>query len=130
MERLHIDILGPLNESGDGNRYVLMMIDQFTKWTEMAAIPEQSALLTAKTVLIYFITTFGCPLEIHTDQGRNFESKLFATLCELLEIAKTRTAPYRPSSNEQIERYNTVVLAMIRCYIEKKKTDCGIKIYH
>jgi transposase InsO family protein len=122
MERLHIDILGPFNQSNDKNCYVLMMIDQFTKSVEikMAAIPEQSALLTAKKVLVHFIPTFGCPLEIHTDQGRNFESKLFGLLCELLEIAKTRTTPYRPSSNGQVEKYNTMVLAMIRCFIENK----------
>jgi transposase InsO family protein len=120
MERLHIDILGPFNQSDDNNCYVLMMIDQFTKWVEMAAIPEQSALLTAEKGLVHLIATFGCPLEIHTDQGRNFESKLFGSLCELLEIAKTRTTPYRPSSNGQVERYNTMVLALIRCFIENK----------
>jgi transposase InsO family protein len=106
MERLHIDILGSFNQSDDKNCCVLMMIDQFTKWVEMAAIPEQSALLTAKKELVHFIATFGCPLEIHTHQGRNFESKLFGSLCEFLEIAKTRTTPYRPSSNGQVERYN------------------------
>ena len=110
MERLHIDILKPFNQSDDKHCYVLMMIDQFTKWVEMAAIPEQSALLTAKKVLVHFIATVGFPLEIHTDQGRNFESKLFESLCELLEIANTRTTP-----NGQVERYNTMVLAMIRC---------------
>jgi hypothetical protein len=36
MERVHLDILGPFNTSEDGNRYALMMIDQFTKWVEMA----------------------------------------------------------------------------------------------
>ena len=39
MERLHIDILEPFNQSDDKHCYVLMMIDQFTKWVEMAAIP-------------------------------------------------------------------------------------------
>ena len=125
MERIHIDILGPFNPSESGNIYALMMIDQFTKWVEIAAIPEQTALATAKKFLVHFIATFGCPLEIHTDQGRNFESNLFRSLCEALDIAKTRTTPYRPSSNGQIERYNSIVVTMIRCYIEKqnKKWD-------
>lgn len=67
MERVHLDILGPFNTSEDGNRYVLMMIDQFTKWVEMAAIPEQSALTIAEKFVVYFVVTFGCPLEVHTD---------------------------------------------------------------
>ena len=69
MERVHRDILGPFNTSEDGNRYVLMMIDQFTKWAEMAAIPEQSALTIAEKFVVNFVVTFGCPLEVHTDQG-------------------------------------------------------------
>ena len=70
--------------------------------------------------MVHFITTFGCPLEIHSDQGANFNSNLFKSLCEILEFAKTRTTPYRPSSNGQVERYNTIVLQMIRCFVEKK----------
>ena len=120
MERVHLDILGPFNTSEDGNRYVLMMIDQFTKWVEMAAIPEQSALTIAEKFVVHFVVTFGCPLEVHTDQGRNFDGNLFKSLCTILEVAKTRTTPYHPSSNGQIERFNTVLLQMIRCYIEKK----------
>jgi hypothetical protein len=68
--------LGPFNTSEDGNRYVLMMIDQFTKWVEMAAIPEQSALTIADKFVVHFVVTFGCPLEVHTDQGRNFDGNL------------------------------------------------------
>jgi transposase InsO family protein len=120
MERVHLDILGPFNISDQGNSYVLMLIDQFTKWVEMAAIPDQTAETVAKKFLTHFIVTFGCPLEVHTDQGRNFESSLFKTFCELFQITKTRTTPYRPSSNGQIERYNRIVLQMIRCYIEGK----------
>ena len=120
MERVHLDILGPFNTSEDGNRYVLMMIDQFTKWVEMAAIPEHSALTIAEKFVVHFVVTFGCPLEVHTDQGRNFDGNLFKSLCTILEVAKTRTTPYHPSSNGQIERFNTVLLQMIRCYIEKK----------
>jgi hypothetical protein len=94
-----------------------MMLDQFTKWVEMAAIPEQSALLIAHTFVVHFITTFGCPLEVNTDQGRNFDGTLFGALCEAL---KTRTTLYHPSSNGQVERFNTIVLQMVRYYIEAK----------
>jgi transposase InsO family protein len=120
MERVHLDILGPFNTREDGNSYVLMMINQFTKWIEIAARPDQCALSIAQKFLVHFTVTFGCPLQVHTDQGKNFDGNLFKSLYEALQIAKTRTTPYHPSSNGQVERYNTTVLQMIKCFIEKK----------
>ena len=118
LERVHIDILGPFTESSRGNQYVLMIVDQFTKWLECFPLPLQSAEITAKTVVNGFISRFGCPLEIHTDQGRNFDGKLFGSVCQLLEITKTRTTPYRPCSNGQVERYNRTLLQLIRCFLK------------
>ena len=64
MECVHIDILGPINpKTKSGSSYILVMIDQFTKWVELAALPAQNAELTAKAFLSHFVTTFGCPLE-------------------------------------------------------------------
>ena len=45
-------------------------------------------------------------------------SDLFRKLCQLLEISKTRTTPYRPCANGQIERYNRTILQAIRCYLK------------
>ena len=70
-----------------------------------------------------FITFFGCPIQIHTDQGKNFDGKYFKALCELLQVVKTRTTPYKPSSNRQVERYNRVVLQFIPCYLDGKQRD-------
>ena len=123
MERVHVDILGPFTTSHSGNKYILMMCDQFTKWLECAAIPDQSAEKVAKHFLERFITTFGCPLEVHSDQGSNFQSNLFQAMCGALKIAKTRTTPYRPCSNGQVERQNRTVLQMIRCRIQGEVHD-------
>ncbi len=60
-------------------------------------------------------------LQMHSHQGRQFESRLFQTLCEKLEIAKTRTTPYRPSSNGQVERVNRMLLQSIQCYLDGKQ---------
>ena len=62
MERVHLDILGPINpRSKSGSTYILVMVDQFTKWVELAALPAQNAELTAKAFLKHFIKKFGCP---------------------------------------------------------------------
>ena len=100
-----------------------MIIDQFTRWLELHALPEQTAELTARTFFEQWVTRFGTPLQVHADQGRNFESQLFTDLCKLLEVKKTRTTPYRPSSNGQVERYNQMVLSFIRCYLVDKVTQ-------
>ena len=121
LERVHIDVLGPFTKSALGNKYILMMVDQFTKWVDCAAIPDQKAETVALKFTDYFMSPLGPPLSIHTDQGSNFESGLFQAFCEQFQIAKTRTTPYHPSSNGQVERYNRVLLPMIRSYIEGKQ---------
>ena len=110
MERVHMDILGPLPVTRQGNTYLLMIIDQFTKWLECFPLSTQTADVVAKNLVDNFFSRFGCPLELHTDQGKNMDGNLVNQLCELLQIAKTRTTPYHPSSNGQIERYNRTLL--------------------
>jgi transposase InsO family protein len=118
MEKVHIDILGPFTTSDHGNKYILVMIDQFSKWVECAALPDQTAEAVAYKFLVHFIVTFGCPIEVYTDQGSNFESNLFQAFCKIFQITKKRTTPYHPSANGQVERVNRTLLQMIRCYID------------
>ena len=98
-----MDILGPFLLSQLGNRYILLMIDQFTKWVAIHAIPEQTAEQTARIAVNQFFTHFGAPLQIHTDQGKNFDGQVMKALCSLYHIAKTCTTPYHPSGNGQAE---------------------------
>lgn len=73
MQRLHMDILGPLPITKNGNKYILMLFDQFSKWLECLPLPNQNAETVAKTLVDEFISRFGCPFELHTDQGKNME---------------------------------------------------------
>lgn len=126
MERIHIDILGPFHESTRGHRYVLVMIDQFTKWIELAPLAEQTAEDVAKVLVEQFICRMGCAHIIFSDQGRNFESSLFKEICSMLEMAKLRTTPYRPSSNGQVERMNREILFKIRAYLDNRQRDWDV----
>ena len=116
MEKLHIDILGPLTTTTRGNKYIFVMIDQFTKWIELGPLPDQTAESVAKSLVDNFISRFGTPKMIISDQGANFGSQLFLAICELLQVAKKRTSPYRPSANGQVERSNRTILQLLRSY--------------
>nr|XP_054769743.1 uncharacterized protein K02A2.6-like [Lytechinus pictus] len=98
------------------------MVDQFTKWVECVPLPSQTAEVTAQAAISEFFCRFGYPFQIFTDQGRNFESRLFTNICKLLHIHKARTTPYRPSANGQVERFNRTLMDAVRCYIGKSQT--------
>lgn len=96
MQLVAVDILGPFPESDSGNSYILMVADYFTRWMEVYPIPNQEARTVAKKITDEFFFRFSPPDQLHSDQGRQFESELMAEVCKLLGIHKSRTTPSRP----------------------------------
>ena len=102
MQRIHIHIVAPLPRSRRGNRYILTVYS-FTNRAEVFAMSKQRASTSAKVLVRNWICRFGVPDSIHSDQGRNFESKTFSEMCQLLSINKTLTSAYHPEDNGQVE---------------------------
>ena len=123
MERVALDILGPLPISNAGSRFILVMMDCFTKWTESVAIPNQEAATVADAFVNNFVSRFGTPLQLYTDQGRNFESNLFQEVCVLLDIDKTRTTSLRPQANGMVERFNRTLISMLSMYCNDNQKE-------
>ena len=123
MERIAIDVMGPLPTTDRDNKYILVISDYFTKWTESYPMPNQEAVTVANVVVREFISRFGVPRQLHTDQGRNFESNLFQEMCRILEIDKTRTTPLRPQSDGMVERFNRTLEAMLSKFVDENQTD-------
>ena len=86
-------------------------------------MPNQTALTTADTLATQWISRYGVPSQIHTDQGRNFESDLFAELCKILGINKTRTTPYAPWSDGLVERFNRTLQTMLKGLVNNERND-------
>ena len=113
MQVVAVDIMGPLPESKAGNRYVLVAGDYFTKWAEVYAIPNQEATTVAQKLTDEMFCRFSPPEQLHSDQGRQFESQVIHEICKLLKILKTRTTPYHPQCDGQVERFNRTLLDML-----------------
>ena len=113
FERVAMDIVGPLPRTQRGNRYILTVVDHFTKHVEAYALQDQEAVTIARVFVNEFISRFGVPYIIHTDQGANFESHMFSELFQLLNIKKTRTTPYHPQCDGQVERMNRTLIELL-----------------
>ena len=128
LDRLYTDILGPLPETPRSNRYVLVVTDHFTKWVEIFPVPDQTATTCANVILNEVIARYGCPYDLHSDQGRNYESEIFSELCRMLEIRKTRSSPRHPQCNGQVERFNRTLVSMIKTYIKDEQSDWDLNL--
>ena len=113
FERIAMDIVGPLPTTTRNNRYMLLVIDYYTRWPEAFALEHQYPHSVSFRLISKIISRYGAPYVIHTDQGTNFESKLIAELCKLYDIKKTRPMLYHPQSDGLVEHLNRTLVDTI-----------------
>ena len=131
---LAVDIL-EVPVSRNNHRYLLVVMDYFTKWADAIPLRGQKATTIAEAV-IKVCSSFGMPDILHSDQGRNFESTLFHQLLQAFGIHKTRTTAYHPQGDGMVvcllqpplrivaqtkqEHFNRSLLQLLRCYVESE----------
>lgn len=113
FHHIHVDIIGPLAISPDGYRYCVTIIDRGTRWPEAFPIKDITSETIAKVIYEGWITRFGCPVRLTSDQGRQFESQLFTDLLKYLGVRKIRTTSYHPQANGLVERWHRVLKAAL-----------------
>ena len=118
-----VDLLGPLPESNNGNSYVLVVGDYYSKWMEALPVPNQEAPTVEEKLVDEVFLRFSPPEQLHSDQGRQFESVLIAEVCKLLQIRKTRTTPYHPQCDGLVERFNRTLLSILATCAEGHPFD-------
>ena len=119
--------MGPLPLS-NGNQHILLIGDHFTKKYEVVPLPDQTASTRANALLQHWFCRFRCPYSIHSDQGRNFESKIFKLPMQSLEIEKTRTNAFRLQSNAVIERMNWSLQKMLAKCVNDEQNNWSTQL--
>jgi transposase InsO family protein len=122
FEHIHIDLVGPL-PIANGFRYLLTCVDRFTRWAEAIPLIDITAETVATALVSGWISRFGTPLRITTDQGRQFESSLFHALSNVTGMTHLRTTAYHPQANGMVERLHRQLKAALRCHGDEKWTE-------
>merc|ERR1711893_323270 len=122
-ERVAMDVLGPLPATPGGNKFILVVMDYYTKWVEMFAMKDQTAETVAAVLVDEVFSRMGCPYELHSDQGSNFKSKVMTEVYRLMGIKKTQTTPYHPRGDGMVERMNRTLEDMLAHCVSERQTD-------
>ncbi|CAK9834654.1 Retrovirus-related Pol polyprotein from transposon 17.6 [Anthophora retusa] len=117
FDKIALDTVGPLPETPSGNRYILTMQDNLTKYCLAVAIPNIRATTIADAFARHFIAVFGTPRAILTDKGTSFLGKIMTHLAEIFKIKQFTTSGYRPQTNGSLERSHIVLTEYLKHYM-------------
>lgn len=117
MDTLHIDHLGPFVKSVKKNSYLLVVVDAFTKFVFLKAVPNTKTIFVNR-YLEQIIEMFGVPRRLICDRGTAFTSKAFTEFCKDLGIKRVLCATATPRANGQVERMNRTILSSLMASTE------------
>ena len=108
FERVSVDLID-LPPASNGDRYVLTIIDELTRFVQLVPLPTKDTHTVADALISNYTTLFGPPVTLISDNGSEFTGTYFKEVCELMGIKTKYTTPYNPASNGMVERANRVI---------------------
>ena len=128
FEMIGMDLVGPLPVTERRNKYMLVITDYWTRWCEAIPIPNKESATVAGTFMRVWVSRYGCPQSILTDQGKEFDSNLFKECCNLMQSWKVRTSPFHPRCNGLTERLNQTIERMLTAFVAENQLDWDEKL--
>jgi len=119
FDKISIDTVGPLPLTPRGNRHILTILDNLTKYCLAVPIPNTKAETIADALARHVITVFGSPRIILSDKAPSLIGKVMQQLGKIFKIDQVTTSGYRPQTNGALERTHLALMEYIRQYIEK-----------
>ena len=117
--KVGIDMIGPLQKSLSGNRYIITAVDYMSKNIEAEAVPDKSSKTTAEFFHRDIVCRHGTPVEVVTDKGGEFQGE-FRTVLDKYGIDHRLTSPYHPQAHGLTERANQ---ALTKALVKMTKED-------
>ena len=122
FESMSCDILA-LPRTENGSQFVVVFIDQFSRYCELRVIPDKTADSIAYAFMNAVIARWGCPVYLTSDNGPEFANNVIVKLCEKLNIKRPKILARRPQANGYVERANSTILKILRTLSEERRNN-------
>ena len=107
-------VIGSINpKASNGNRFILVAIDYFTKWVEANSLASITQKVFIKFLKTNIICRYGLPERIITDNAPNRNGAMITDLCDQFKIKHHNSTPYRPQMNGAVEAANKNIMKII-----------------
>jgi hypothetical protein len=117
--KIFLDIVGPLDVSDKGNKYILTVMDDLSRYFNAYPLPNQEAATLCYAFVTFILAHHKTPRVVLTDRGTNFMSDEFSKVCKLFGIKKVSTSPYHPQSNGALERAHRSLGHYLRAFVKE-----------
>eukprot|EP00873_Tetraselmis_striata_P041597 jgi/Tetstr1/461861/TSEL_006940.t1 len=111
--RFSVDSAGPLPTSSEGHKYVIVIVEHFSKWIELVPVRDLEATTTAKAFHERVLARYGAPVEVVTDNGTKYQGA-FREQLERHGIQPVDIPPGHPQANGMAERIVQVLKVALR----------------
>jgi hypothetical protein len=118
-----MDILGPFPRSSEGYKYIILLVDYFTRYLEASPIKDEKADTVADFFLLSGVLRHGAINRILTDRAQNFCAKLSEAVYMALKSKHIRTSAYHPQSNGLAEKQCKTLSDMLSMYCRTDQKD-------
>ena len=119
LQAVSMDMLGPLPRTERGKRFLLVITDRLSKLTAVGPFRTTNAYSVAIAFCEAWIFKYGPPESVLTDNGKQFASRFFRSVCQLIGLSNVYISAYHPQANGQAERYNRKLQNMLMCFVEE-----------
>ena len=113
MQSIYIDLVGPLPESTTGNKYIMSVSDGFSRFVNLYPLPSKHGIGVAKVLVDGIIKTFGCPMQIHSDNRLEFNNEMVKEISWQLDIL----------SSNLVERFHLTLNQLLRVVLDREDRE-------
>ena len=101
-------------KASNGHRFILVVIDYFTKWVEAASYSNVTRSVVVRFIKREIVCWYGLPRKIITDNATNLNNKMMKEMGEDFNIQHHDSTPYRPKMNGAVEAANKNIKKIVQ----------------